>query len=449
MTRSNSNNKQGVYTPRCNTDKRQLHQHDTQKLAVVFILFGIIQFLLPPSKHLNSSSIRIYRPARSRHGFTHRVHCTQQRGDDASTPSNPSKDPDFLAAVKKVNSAFRKTHFVEDLEHKKSRENEKRRRMMNEKKSFAAIERKKFGDRETALDKDPNQKPHIPHLIVVEGEKDKQALLRIVDAKVVQLGGDIMSSKMTTFLEIRKKGGEGILVLTGPGRAGRKARDILNDEFGPCYHAFLPAWYARSSRTGEVGVEFASEKTILSALQNARMSRDSEGNFAWEHLEEMGLVQGNGGHSGAGLLRQLVCDALGIGPCDGKQLTRALNKYNFNIVELAGAQAVVNEIISTEGPENAKQLSLDNADLPVFEMKTFNFTVVVNSKPFGMVMNTGSASVKSISGPAEAAGLRVGDEIIEIIDGETRVPAKDLKQFLETFKVAEPPFKILFSRRRD
>eukprot|EP00466_Bigelowiella_natans_P013112 jgi/Bigna1/133192/aug1.20_g7900 len=365
-----------------------------------------------------------------------RRHCLES----SNKPKVP-QDKNFLNAVNKVHGSFKKEFRIEDLEYKKNVENKKRRRKMEAaaNKSFRVISTNDSSLSSSTGNSNPTlEKTTIPYLIVVEGKNDKAAVQQAVNARVVELGGEAASRKKGTLLKIRieAKEQEGVVILTDPDRAGRHARNCLDDEFAPCFHSFIPTHLAKNSaNASEVGVEHASSDSIIKALASKRLSRgESDVMISKDELEELGLTQQNGDHTGAGLLRVYTCESLGLGPCDGKQLLQVLNRYGFSRMDVIEAMARARHRIDNEGDEK-ESLSV-----------TFPFTIQVNNKPFGMVMNTGSSSVKEVNGLAKEAGLQRGDKIINVItDGQT-VSTEKLKNFLESYRDAKPPFQLSCTR---
>lgn len=158
----------------------------------------------------------------------------------------------------------------------------------------------------------------------------------------------------------------GVLLLLDPDVAGRQARNILTAALPEVWHAFVPAPVALAAEAvgfkeaGNVGVEHATPGTLRRVLSRRRRSEPGRKEFSREELQELGLiavvqekVSFLGGATAAtfGCLpsflslqsgkvtqrRSLVCDCLGLGACDGKQLLRQLNSYGFGRDDLDAA----------------------------------------------------------------------------------------------------------------
>ena len=148
------------------------------------------------------------------------------------------------------------------------------------------------------------------------------------------------------------------------------------------YHAFIPPDQCRAARdvggklVGDVGIEHASAAAVVAALRSARRHRGERGNessspssssespllFSMRELEEARLAtsfdagsqqqkkkesEGEVGDEAAAAAaspssscspspsqktsdrRRRFCDALGLGPCTGAQLLRALNEWGL------------------------------------------------------------------------------------------------------------------------
>mmetsp|Transcript_2335 Transcript_2335/g.3319 ORF Transcript_2335/g.3319 Transcript_2335/m.3319 type:complete len:428 (-) Transcript_2335:126-1409(-) len=380
-----------------------------------------------------------------------RVGC-QQSEAGSKARSIPSQDPKFIKAVENV---------LKDVGNRRNVENERRSKAMESarKRSFSSDNIDSEPDNikssikgnddsvdivqqhlEVIKEKSPviDERPVIPYLIVVEGKRDTAALKRAVNAKVLEIDGEGNSNKLSTFMKIRKeaKGTEGIMILTDPDRAGRNCRTNLDSEFSPCLHAFIPLHKATHNTSGNVGIENASIEDIRKALLFPRTSSKTRESLSRQELEGLGLVQGNGDHSGAGLVRQLTCEWLGLGPCDGKQLEKVLNRYGFDRLQIAEAVA--------QSRRAATQMGFLSGD----PKDSFDYTISVNKKPFGMILNTESAYVKEVKGPAADAGIQSGDLVISIeTDQETVRIKEELRKFLQVFRDAQPPFKLNFERK--
>ena len=101
-------------------------------------------------------------------------------------------------------------------------------------------------------------------------------------------------------------------------------------------------WDRRQERVGlDVGVEHASPAALQAAVASARPSQPQRKEFSREDLERAGLTcdfdQPPLAGAGAKAKREVVCDALGIGRCDGKQLLKQLNVYGFTRQEFEAA----------------------------------------------------------------------------------------------------------------
>lgn len=180
-------------------------------------------------------------------------------------------------------------------------------------------------------------------LVVVEGVSDQRAVRRAVSAQVFVLHGASKSSVAATarLLKLQASKCKQVIVLLDPDVAGRQSRTVVEASLaGQCLHAFIPVCQAtaaediRRKMAGDVGVEHASPSQIRKALLDARPSCPGKKEFSRADLVNWGLVVEMGTSSspqvGCVQHRAAVCAALGLGNCDGKQLLRQLNQYNFS-----------------------------------------------------------------------------------------------------------------------
>ena len=122
------------------------------------------------------------------------------------------------------------------------------------------------------------EKPKIQEVIAVEGRYDKNALLQVVDASVLELGGfGIFNDREKTALLRRLAETRGIILFTDPDGAGFVIRNRLKGAIptGRVLHAYVPDVYGKEKRKrapgkeGLLGVEGMTKEILLSALENA------------------------------------------------------------------------------------------------------------------------------------------------------------------------------------
>ena len=121
-------------------------------------------------------------------------------------------------------------------------------------------------------------KPAVRQVIVVEGRYDKAAVLRAVDAAVVETGGFHGLNDRETQQYLRKLAHErGVILLTDSDGAGQVIRGRLRSLLGEAevLSAYIPDVYgkerrkAKPSKEGKIGVEGMPPDVILAALQRA------------------------------------------------------------------------------------------------------------------------------------------------------------------------------------
>lgn len=118
----------------------------------------------------------------------------------------------------------------------------------------------------------------ISEAIVVEGRYDKNALLQIVDATVVETGGfAIFNDPPKRELLKRLAAKRGLIVFTDPDGAGLVIRNYIKSFVEPQYlkHAYIPEIPGKErrkdkgSKEGLLGVEGMSPELITNALLRA------------------------------------------------------------------------------------------------------------------------------------------------------------------------------------
>ena len=129
------------------------------------------------------------------------------------------------------------------------------------------------------------EKPKIQEVIAVEGRYDKNALLQVVDASVLELGGfGIFNDREKTALLRRLAETRGIILFTDPDGAGFVIRNRLKGAIptGRVLHAYVPDVYGKENRKrkagkeGKLGVEGMKPEILLDALRRAGATIDEE-----------------------------------------------------------------------------------------------------------------------------------------------------------------------------
>ena len=162
-------------------------------------------------------------------------------------------------------------------------------------------------------------KPRVKEVIVVEGRYDKNALLQVVDATVVETGGFAVFNdreKLAFFRRLAEK--QGLILLTDPDGAGFVIRNYLKGAIDPALvkQAYVPDVYGKEKRKrlggkeGKLGVEGMSPQVLLDALRHAGATMDGEAQskaaaITKADLLEKGLIGPNSVQKRAELLRKL------------------------------------------------------------------------------------------------------------------------------------------------
>ncbi len=118
----------------------------------------------------------------------------------------------------------------------------------------------------------------IREVIVVEGRYDKNAILQVVDATVVETGGfSVFNNKEKLSFFRRLAAERGLILFTDSDGAGFVIRNYLKGAIPKeqIKQAYIPDVYGKERRKrtagkeGKLGVEGMSPQVILTALKNA------------------------------------------------------------------------------------------------------------------------------------------------------------------------------------
>ena len=146
----------------------------------------------------------------------------------------------------------------------------------------------------------------IREAIVVEGKYDKNALLQIVDATVLETSGfGIFRDKEQLDLLRRVAEMRGLIIFTDADGAGLVIRNFIKSTIPAKFlkHAYTPDVFgkerrkATSGKEGKLGVEGMKPEIILEALRRSGATFDdatnsADGQISKQDLMELGLSGG-------------------------------------------------------------------------------------------------------------------------------------------------------------
>lgn len=178
----------------------------------------------------------------------------------------------------------------------------------------------------------------IKEVIVVEGRDDTIAIQRAVKADTIETGGSALSKE--TIEQIKKAQKiRGVIVFTDPDYQGERIRKIISNKVPGVKHAFITK--KEATKKNNIGVENASNDSIMKALQNVKAEWIDEPNeiITWQRLIDEELVGG----IMAKKRRIKLGNNLGIGYNNAKQLYKRLKMFQITENEFDLAMNKVNE----------------------------------------------------------------------------------------------------------
>ncbi len=182
----------------------------------------------------------------------------------------------------------------------------------------------------------------IKEVIVVEGRSDTRAVTRAVEAMTIETSGYGINEEVWRRLHWAEEH-QGLIIFTDPDYMGEKIRQRLKEAFPRAKHAYIDR--EQGNKSGNIGVENASEQAILMALKKARPQiEDVHKIFSAEDLQQAGML----GDPRAAQRRRAVGTLLGIGYSNGKGLLKKLNGYGITRKEWDEALQQI-DCQSTEG----------------------------------------------------------------------------------------------------
>ena len=163
-------------------------------------------------------------------------------------------------------------------------------------------------------------KPKIKEVIVVEGRYDKNTLLQVVDATVVETGGfGVFNNKERLAFFRRLAAQRGLILLTDSDGAGFVIRNFLKGAIPKeqLKQAYIPDIAGKEKRKrkagkeGKLGVEGMTPEVILEALRRCGATFEGEAQAAQQaaitkaDLLDKGLIGPNSVEKRQALLKEL------------------------------------------------------------------------------------------------------------------------------------------------
>lgn len=183
-------------------------------------------------------------------------------------------------------------------------------------------------------------KLHIEELIVVEGKNDTNILKKYLDCDTIETNGSALSEDVIARIQLAKER-RGVIIFTDPDYPGEKIRKTIDREVPGCKHAFLSKEEAVSIQRKKVGVEHASEKSIVDAILQSRPTTEKGSRetilITRDDLMQFGLLAGEGSR----IKREMLAKHLNIGFTNGKQLLKRLNQFQITKEELFTALRLI------------------------------------------------------------------------------------------------------------
>lgn len=167
----------------------------------------------------------------------------------------------------------------------------------------------------------------VKEVIVVEGKNDRFKLQSFLKVDVIETHG--LAVDQFIIDEIRSaQMSRGVIVLTDPDFPGNKIRQTIMEAVPGCKHAFV----AKKDSLGnkKVGIEHASPKSILEALENIVVFSEVNDTLSWESFLEASVMNNKA-------KREFIYDYFKLGHGNVKTLYKRLNRIGVNVTKLMEA----------------------------------------------------------------------------------------------------------------
>lgn len=164
----------------------------------------------------------------------------------------------------------------------------------------------------------------LKEVIVVEGRDDQTAVNRAIEADTIATHG--YGIRKETW-ELMEKGysERGLIIFTDPDFSGEEIRKKLNKRFPNAKNAYLGV--EEATKKGNVGIENATEESIIKALESARYTlMEKRQEFTMEDLRKYGLS----GEPRSSEKRTKLGKSLGIGYGNSQTFLKKLNQFGVS-----------------------------------------------------------------------------------------------------------------------
>ncbi len=165
----------------------------------------------------------------------------------------------------------------------------------------------------------------INEVIIVEGKNDKKRILSIYpDAYVLITDGSSVNEHLAFFKEVALR--HDLILFLDPDFPGEKIRKTIMSLIPNSKNAFLKKELAISKNNKKVGIEHASKKDIIEALNSVISINTNKKNLINSiDLYNLGLI----GNNNSKLLRKKISDYYNIGCPNGKTFLERINMLDI------------------------------------------------------------------------------------------------------------------------
>lgn len=174
-------------------------------------------------------------------------------------------------------------------------------------------------------------------IIVVEGKNDESKLKSIFpEIECFTTNGSAVDEVMPNLIELSKT--RDLILFLDPDFPGEKIRQAIMQKID-CKQAFILKKDAISKNNKKVGIEHASRKAIVEALNNILTPvKIKKNEIKLIDLYNLNLI----GNPKSSYLRDIICEHFRIGKCNSKKLLNRLNMYQISINEIKGYLKEIN-----------------------------------------------------------------------------------------------------------
>lgn len=168
-------------------------------------------------------------------------------------------------------------------------------------------------------------KQFINAVVIVEGKTDTAKLQKLFNVETIETNGTSLNKKkIDEIIKISKT--KDIILFLDPDGPGEQIRKKITQYVPNCYNCFINKKDIMSNKKNKIGIAEANDESIYEAFKNIKKFDNQNQSLSWEEYISLDLSNK--------LVREMLCNKIGISYCNHKQLYKRLNMLNYDKIKI-------------------------------------------------------------------------------------------------------------------